>query len=1299
MRPGDIIADRFEIGGLADEGGMGSVFRGTDRETGKPVAVKHLHSRGAVEAGRLAQEARVLRELDHPLIVRYVAHGTTANNHAFLAMEWLDGEDLGERLARSPLTVAESLRMASALAAALGYAHDRGIIHRDVKPSNVFLLGGKIEMIKLVDFGIARIGAAPVAFTRTGMVVGTPGYMAPEQVRGDTDVDVRCDVFALGCVLFECLTGKPAYTGESPLALLAKILLEDPPRVTEYVDVPPEIDEAVARLMGKERETRPANGRAALRVLEMLPTFETGLRPSPSVRPQGITRGEQKLVAIVLARPEGSRPAAFGAPAVTLDGPSPSHDFEIGARIDRLADGTLVSLLESSGSATDLAMRAARVALALRSRMPDAPISLSMGRAATSARLPVGEAVERAARMLDEPATLSVGVPTSAPLPVVLPIRIDEVTAALLDARFYVGGDRHSLVLRGEREAVDTARKLLGRPSPFVGRARELRAIEGLMEESASEPIARAVLVTGAPGVGKSRLRFELLRRAAELPEPPELWIAFGDPISAGSSLGLVRQMLRRALGLTLGEEPNVDLRKIEARVARLVEKVDDQRRVAEFLGELVGVHFPDADSEPLRVARRDPVAMSDQLRRAFGDFAAAQLDAGPLLVVVEDLHWGDAGSVTFLDALLRQQRDKPLMVLAFARPQVTALFPDLWKGRGLAHIELAELSRKACERLVRDTLGSQMSDDAVARLVDHSAGNAFYLEELIRGAAAGQTDALPATVTAMVQARLEALDADSRRLLRGASVFGEAFWDGALASLVGAASDPTEIRNRLRDLEERELIVSRPISRFPGNVEYGFRHGVVREVAYGMLTDDDRELAHRLAARWLEKAGEHDAVAIAEHYESGGEALRAVPFWERAAHAALLSNELSVAIERAGRGLACGVEGELRGHLKLLQSEAHRWRGGHERALQLAEEAARDLEEGSTSWGEAVDTVVMVSTRLGARERFLSWAEHLERALSQDHPTLHVLTASAQAGRDAYLLGESAIAERLRERVALVAKARDIQDGGLLGRMLEAEATVAQYRGDTANFVETHRRAAEVFERAGLERNALITRTNIASGLCALGLYEEAAESTRLAAVVAERMGLDGILAFARQNMGFALARLGRLAEAHEVENLAVKSFVEQANRRMEGGSRVYLGMILMEMGRLDEAETEARLAVELTQPYQGMQPLALASLADILRRKLNVSEGLVFAKLATTLHEAHGTEEGELFARLVHAELLYASGEQAAALEALRVSHERLFERAQRIAREDWRTSFLARVPEHSRIIELARRLLQTA
>ncbi|HEY2748556.1 MAG TPA: protein kinase, partial [Polyangia bacterium] len=834
MRSGELVAERFEIAAEAGSGGMSIVYRARDRHTGALVALKVLQGAEPM-AARFARESRVLAELSHPGIVRYVAHGATASGQRYLAMEWLDGEDLAERLLHGGLTARESITLCTRVAEGLGFAHARGIVHRDVKPSNLFLPERQVERVKILDFGIARQQQPSDSFdmTMTGTRLGTPAYMSPEQARGLGELDARVDVFALGCVLYECLSGTKAFSGEDAMALTAKILLEEPPKLRELgCDVPAELEALVAEMLAKEPAARPADGNEVARRLAALPMdILPDARPSLVPSAGALGGGERRLLAVVMAR--GAHGDSDELKKIVA-----AH----GGHFERIADGSIVVTLAGSGAATDLVAQAARCALAMRAALWGGLVALATGRGLLSARLPLGEVIERAVRLvragLRADATLvsekgdsGERAPTDAPPSATnaVAVRLDETSAGLLDARFDVGGDSEGLALRAERTMVEAARTLLGKPTPCVGREAELGSLGALFAASVDEPQARAVLVTAPAGVGKSRLRYEFMRQLGARPEPLELWMGRCDPMSAGAPFALLADVIRRVTGLFEGEPLGVRQKKIRARLARVVPEID-LPRLAAFIGELVGTPFPDDDDLPLRAARHDPTLMGDQMRRAWEDWLAFECCAQPVVLVLEDLHWGDLPTVRFIDAALRNLRDRPLFVLALARPDVHEQFPRLWAERDFSEIRLGELSRKAAERLARQVLGAGVDAAELGRIVERAAGNAFYLEELIRAAAEGKGEEPPETVLAMVQARLERMEPAARHVLRAASLFGQVFWRGGVLALLGDSTEATQLDGWLSHLVEREVLSPRSDRRFPDEKEYGFRHALVRE-------------------------------------------------------------------------------------------------------------------------------------------------------------------------------------------------------------------------------------------------------------------------------------------------------------------------------------------------------------------------------------------------------------------------------------------------------------------------------------
>src|SRR4051812_22249721 len=170
MQRGDIVGERFEIVGKVASGGMGIVHRAIDRGTGALVALKTMHAVGAPSIDRFLREADTLALLNHPALVRYVAHGVSTGGEVYLAMEWLEGEDLADRLTRAPLSPSESVTVVARAAEGLAAAHAAGVVHRDIKPSNLFLCERSPERVRLLDFGVARLAGA-TQMTLTGALV------------------------------------------------------------------------------------------------------------------------------------------------------------------------------------------------------------------------------------------------------------------------------------------------------------------------------------------------------------------------------------------------------------------------------------------------------------------------------------------------------------------------------------------------------------------------------------------------------------------------------------------------------------------------------------------------------------------------------------------------------------------------------------------------------------------------------------------------------------------------------------------------------------------------------------------------------------------------------------------------------------------------------------------------------------------------------------------------------------------------------------------------------------------------
>jgi serine/threonine-protein kinase len=253
----DQLGDRFDVEREIARGGAARVFLARDAN-GDEVALKVLNPQLAVTVTgeRFVREVEFLRRIDHPNIARYVDFGET-DLLIYYVMNHIEGPTLRQHLTRvRRVSVEDTTRIGSDLLDALGYAHGEGIVHRDVKPENIVL--SRLGPV-LVDFGIAR--AVQVAgmdrLTRSGFVVGTSGYMSPEQIQGATDLDQRSDLYSLGCVLFECLAGHPPFRASREQAILRMHLEEDAPDIrTHREGVPEGLARAIDKAVVRERNDR-----------------------------------------------------------------------------------------------------------------------------------------------------------------------------------------------------------------------------------------------------------------------------------------------------------------------------------------------------------------------------------------------------------------------------------------------------------------------------------------------------------------------------------------------------------------------------------------------------------------------------------------------------------------------------------------------------------------------------------------------------------------------------------------------------------------------------------------------------------------------------------------------------------------------------------------------------------------------------------------------------------------------------------------------------------------------------------
>ena len=358
---------------------MGTVFQAFDLKHNCIVAVKILKPATSADVERFRREASLLATLNHPRIVHHITHGVSEDGLDYLVMEWVGGKTLADVVRSTGLTIRESVTMAASVADGLDALHAAGVIHRDIKPRNLMLPEEIFPQVKILDLGVAR-QEEQTSLTRTGFMVGSYGYIAPEHARGSKELDGRSDLFALGCVLYECLTGEAPFSGGVPVSVRAKLLLWDPPPAqTINPDVSTPLDDLVKELLEKDPKRRPESARVVFDRLQALQERE-GIRRKRKGPRLATEEGTRTLV---MRPPTESRPNLLLFVGADDDGTSrlPEVRERLAGRAEAtgfelVGEGWVVVTFTADGSLEEVALLAAQAALDLRVLLPREPMVL-----------------------------------------------------------------------------------------------------------------------------------------------------------------------------------------------------------------------------------------------------------------------------------------------------------------------------------------------------------------------------------------------------------------------------------------------------------------------------------------------------------------------------------------------------------------------------------------------------------------------------------------------------------------------------------------------------------------------------------------------------------------------------------------------------------------------------------------------------------------------------------------------------------------------------------------------------------
>ncbi len=1310
---------------------MGVVYRAWDRLDLRQVAVKVLRSDDREASSRFLREAEVLARMTHRNIVGHVAHGATADGDPYLVMDWLQGQDLSDRLRRGPLPLLEAINLCQKITQALEFAHNASVIHRDLKPGNVFLPIDEEGEPRLLDFGIARLQSGPSDATRTGTVIGTPAYMAPEQARGARNLDGRADLFSLGCVLYECLAGRPPFVGDTPVAVLLKVLLEEPPALGELrPGLPPSVVALTQQLLAKEAGDRPADATQVLSILDQLDL--TDQTPATEVLPaKGLTRDERRIVSLLLAAdpwPEEQPQAltgstldvtlnsqellSLGAPASATNWPTVllgagadkatvrhfaggmldelQREFErLGARLHRLIDGTLLATLPQTGHAAEQAARMARGALLLHRALPQVGLVVATGygvsRGESGGEGAVGEAIEAAARTLK--ALVQAGETG---------IAIDRGSMNLVGDRFDIAAGpqlpgqppEFAWRLRSDQGQETRSSAQPGAAIPLVARQRELGILKavfyGCREEGAS-----TVLLLGPPGHGKSHLMAAFVQELAQLQPPPQVWHARAEAMEQDSPYSLLASLFLQACDVQPGLPPAE--RDSRLRQCLLALNLGEREgEIIDFAQLCLGLGGD--PSQRVRAARQDPALHADVVSGGLQLWLSKAAVKTPLVLIVDDLQWSDYPTLTALGAAHRHLREAPILLLALARPEVLDRFENLRTDMRLLRLHLPPLLAHAARQLVHHVAGRELPAAQTERILAVADGAAFALTELARLAAAGGDGELPTTVLAMAQARMDALDPEARLALRAASVFGSRFWTAGLSALAGDLAAA-----RLSHLVTQDIIAREPNSALPGQRQFVFRHAYLREAAYGSLTPADRTLGHRMAAQWLASVGETDSAILARHCEQGDQPEQAQAYYAEAAEQAMAACDQATAERHVLRGLALQATGEPRARLHLVHAELHMGQGRAYDSLRAALAALEGLRAGSISWYRAMAEAGRAQVRSAQLADVAATVDVLLAQTPDEQALEAAVFAAARLAVNVLFLDMVAAADRLIALAeSLGAQLGDDLGRAALARLAGARSSRRALAGDLFGAAQDTRYALTIFEDLGDVRNAMAQWLDLGTLMMRMGQYARAQPEVAAATEEMRRLEITAGWAIGEMWLGVIACELGQTAAglAHFAD--AEMALSQQSVAIPHCWLQVAWARALLAQGQVAAAEVHAQRGLEIAKHIPPAAPQAYGTLAQVQVAGGQAETALRTAEEGVAAWRNWSLQPGErgTIALLGLAEAHRALGHTALAQQAARQGLALVDQIAGYFPDQAARHVFRTQVAEHRRLQALAER-----
>lgn len=1078
--------DGYRIEALVGEGSSGRVYRARHASTGRQVAVKVLRASSGAAPTHPA-EAELLAGLRHPGIVLVEKRGILDNGRGYLVMPWLEGEDLTARQARAPLTLVQALQTIASLCDALQVAHDASVIHRDIKPANIFLVGSgpnghAVGQPVLLDFGAATRVELTTFSDQT--IIGTPAYMAPELVRGDIHVGPAADIYSLGATLYELLSGRPPHEGPTYFATLARLVTTPATRLTEVNPrIPPEVATYVHTLLALSPDDRPETCSAVAASLRQLATrVHRGSLADPEPHSGRLGSSVQRLVTSLVAS-GFSDPALRDHSITTLRAheadtvPLGKHSLvaHFGVRRARGSEAT---------SALNLGRRIAKWG---------ARVGVASGRsmvpvhAAFETSPELGEVIERATLLS----------------------RNAESGEVICDATTVeLGQLRYRFRERQPGQYLVETRSGSGRSpaaTPFVGRDPEFHAAIEAFHRCEDHSLATVVSLSGAPGIGKTRLQREIvLHLLGECGLPyvvQQRNDAYGQRRALGAALDAIRSLLRLPRDADLPTTQNA----VRANLSH--ELADDPSARVDVLTSLLA-------GSPLE-GGGDTSAIRDVLWLLMTEVVLTNLDQSTVVMVSEDIQWADPESLSWFEHLLTRAKNRPLLLIVTARHEFWSTQKEAFTKHNHLKLHLHPVSDHDVRTIVQASLRDarvlgNVTEEEVERVVGQSGGSPLFAEELARLAARGTNVAIAPTIEAAIQVSLDSLDDRQADAVGRLSVLGATVWHTCLSHL--GVDDPDGLFGALVD---KEILVPHEPSRFAFTNEYQFKHTMIRDVAYARLGRNERRQLHQLAAEWLEQCGEDPAI-VARHLDLGELPERAAAYWASAARRALQTNALREALKMAEHAVTFSTEpSETFERAQLLDEVWDR-----------LDARASDRESAIAAMEDNVTDAVSHTYALGARARYdaakgqgQDVGQRLVQARAQAEQLGlfdEVARCGAELATRAAFAGEHVTAQQEAHRLLTLAHSRP-QLKACAVDAWQTLAIVGQSRGALLEALEARRNAANAARSAELRGRESVLTANLGFALTTLGAKVEAKDMLERGIDLATSIGSEGALRHGR--------------------------------------------------------------------------------------------------------------------------------------------------------------------------------------